>query len=418
MSDRLSGTCPRCGAPLPEQAAFCPHCAQTLRAQRELRAPSVGWKRALFRAGVAAAAAAGALAVFFLLQPRTYDALGQLTYTDDDGTYQLLLAASNDRFTPQGEIVHQAERDMEYRMPSRLFINHVDTGVNAGQAFLQKAESVSTQIIQPEGSPSPMACTQPEYMDFSPEAALVSLVDYTGRSENAQLLWTIRMENGDTIRLRQNIALDPIQTLDYHYQDYPMGTAEELQALVDQITQEVPMPTVVNLHLPPVTYGGGLTIRDRPINLYGSEEGGRRTTFTDTVLVSAQDGPILYFYDLDFVGDGTGVGVSASARFWGENCSFTGWRTGVLGYGAVWVNVIGCFFQDNEVGFHFNSDGLYASHSMFNDNTFLNNGTAVLLEQVPTDTALNFQGSRFTGNGVDIDNRCGQPLDISQAIFQ
>ena len=55
---------------------------------------------------------------------------------------------------------------------------------------------------------------------------------------------------------------------------------------------------------------------------------------------------------------------------------------------------------------------------MFNDNHFLRNNTAVLLENVPTDIAMNLQGSRFTGNGVDIDNRCGQPLDISQAIFE
>ena len=31
---------------------------------------------------------------------------------------------------------------------------------------------------------------------------------------------------------------------------------------------------------------------------------------------------------------------------------------------------------------------------------------------------MNFQGSRFSQNGTDIDNRCNQPLDISQAIFQ
>ena len=27
-------------------------------------------------------------------------------------------------------------------------------------------------------------------------------------------------------------------------------------------------------------------------------------------------------------------------------------------------------------------------------------------------------GCRFEGNGTDIDNRSGQPLDISQAVFQ
>ena len=101
-----------------------------------------------------------------------------------------------------------------------------------------------------------------------------------------------------------------------------------------------------------------------------------------------------------------------------EDCTFTGWKTGVLGYGDAWVNVIGCTLADNEIGFHFNSEGGAASHSMYNDNRFVDNGTAVLLERVPTDLTLNFQDSLFSGNGTDIDNLCRQPIDITQAVFE
>ena len=31
---------------------------------------------------------------------------------------------------------------------------------------------------------------------------------------------------------------------------------------------------------------------------------------------------------------------------------------------------------------------------------------------------MDFGGCVFTDNGTDIDNRCSQPVDISQAIFQ
>lgn len=31
---------------------------------------------------------------------------------------------------------------------------------------------------------------------------------------------------------------------------------------------------------------------------------------------------------------------------------------------------------------------------------------------------MNFDGCIFEGNGVDIDNRCGQALGISYAVFQ
>ena len=79
---------------------------------------------------------------------------------------------------------------------------------------------------------------------------------------------------------------------------------------------------------------------------------------------------------------------------------------------------MGCTFTDNETAFHFNSANSSASHSMYNNNTFRNNGTAVLLENVPTDLTLNFENSVFTGNRTDIDNRCDQPLDLSQAIFE
>ena len=52
------------------------------------------------------------------------------------------------------------------------------------------------------------------------------------------------------------------------------------------------------------------------------------------------------------------------------------------------------------------------------DNTFLRNGTAILIEGEPTEDTLDLSGCRFEGNGTDIDNRSGQPLDISQAVFQ
>ena len=99
-------------------------------------------------------------------------------------------------------------------------------------------------------------------------------------------------------------------------------------------------------------------------------------------------------------------------------CTFTGYKTAVLAYGEAWVNVTGCTFTDNQVGFYFNSTGQSASHDLYEDNKFLNNGTAVLLENVPTDMTIYFDGSVFSGNGTDIDNRCNHSVDTSGALFQ
>lgn len=63
-------------------------------------------------------------------------------------------------------------------------------------------------------------------------------------------------------------------------------------------------------------------------------------------------------------------------------------------------------------------DAPLVSDDFYTNDVFQNNETAVLLERVSGDTSLKFYGSRFTGNGTDIDNRCGQALDLSDAIFE
>lgn len=62
--------------------------------------------------------------------------------------------------------------------------------------------------------------------------------------------------------------------------------------------------------------------------------------------------------------------------------------------------------------------GPSASDSRYHDNTFTNNGTAVLLENVPTDITLDFEGTVFSGNGTDVDDRCDHPIDLSKATLE
>ena len=145
MAQRMV-SCPHCKRPLPEHASFCPYCAQSVRPRRPIKPPSHLWGKALrWGLGVCLALAAVAAVVVPRL-PKTYDAYGEVLYTDADGTYQLLLSAVSDRFTPMPEIREKAELDMEYRVPSRLFINHVGTGVNAGPMFMQKVAFISTEF--------------------------------------------------------------------------------------------------------------------------------------------------------------------------------------------------------------------------------------------------------------------------------
>lgn len=69
-------------------------------------------------------------------------------------------------------------------------------------------------------------------------------------------------------------------------------------------------------------------------------------------------------------------------------------------------------------GFCFDAAFGNPSDDRYVNNLFQNNGTAVLLAQVPNDVSLKFPGTRFQNNGTDIDNRCEQKLELDEAIFE
>jgi len=412
--------CPHCGAQLPDMASFCPHCAQSVTQRQEFRPPRRLPRRVLRGALLVLVLGTLALSAYLYTRPKVYDnGTAGVIYTDDDGSYQLLLNYFGDRFQPMTDYSEELEEGTTSNKPSRLFVNHVDTGVNAKEAFLRKVEAITVELLQGGDSPEPWQYTQPQITEYDPEAASRSILTYTDRSGDMELRWNIRMKNGDTIRLYQRMALGVVPTRHFYPEDVPMDTVDDLQTLVDEVNETITSDVIVYIHLPAVTYEGSLLLEQRSMNLIGSEgSDGTRTTFTGTLQATAQKGYICQFQNLSFTGDGEGVGVSASARINFSDCQFAGWRTGVLCYGSSWVNIKDSVFEDNTVGFHFNSTSDNRNDHMYSGNLFRRNGTAVLLESVPGDQALYFEGTRFSRNGTDIDNRCGLEVDISDAIFE
>lgn len=419
----LNQTCPYCGAPLPDNAAFCPHCARSINQRTELTPPSPpAWRKAL-RVGIPLLAIAAVILGLWLHSlPRTYEGGAEIFYEDEDGQYQIVLGWMNSRYSPADEVYQPvAIRDMLYTFPQCLYVNQVGTGLNKGSEFMEKVASYHAEFVGQDGEETPWytSSTQPR-PDYVPEAALVTSINFTAYSSpEAELVWTIEMKNGDVIRGRQTMYCQPYNLYEYYPEDVPMNTIEELQALVDEIDKTIDDEHAeINLYLPPVTYDGGLVMEGNAIHLYGSDNG--RTTFTDTIRICPEGTPVLYVENIDFVGNSNSIGVSTNARVFLLDCTIAGWKTGILPYGDhTWVTARNCVLEGNKTGFHFIGTGNHVTSNNFTGNRFLNNGTALLLESIPgNDFELNLSGCVFSGNEVDIDNRCNQALNISEAVFQ
>ena len=418
--DGPTKACPSCGASLPGNASFCPHCARDIHTRRSVQLPVRRWLRPLRRAVVLAGLLLLAALLYDAVTPDVYDAWGELTYTVDGNPYHLVLTFRNDP-TPERSCTVQVEQGETYERSSKLFITHVDTGVDAGRMFDQQIASTYVRLLQPGDSPSPVTWEQPVYQDAPDvEGLMRAPLTFTGQSLGpVEVEWTLSMKNGDTIRLHQALIFEPVETLDFYPEDYPMDTIEDLRALVDRIEAQVPLPTVVNLHLPPVWYEGGLTLDGRPICLYGSVDGqNRRTAFLGPVAVTPEDGKRSIVENVEFRGNGAGTGLTVEADGRIRNCGFYGWDTGLLVGGVHWADPVGCWFEDNGVGFCFDSAGDYFNYNSFEGNTFLRNEIAVDLVRVPRSREIHFENCRFSGNGGNIRNPSDYPINISYATFE
>lgn len=416
--------CPHCGAPIHAQASFCPHCVRPVNPREQINPSRHMSRRTLYSVLILIAAGALLLLLWLNTRSKVYDnGTAEVIYTLDGQTYQLCIAWDNYSFTPAQQRHIVLETDMDYRYPSMVYINHVESDTHAQETFLKQVDRITAEFVQADGALQ-ISCTPPRHdPSYLPNAAAITYVDqYVSEAGtwSAELVFSVCMKNGDIIRLHQEQIFETIPTYHYTSEDVPMDTLEELQALIETIKETVEPDASVYITLPPVTYEGRLNLTGRSVNLTGSEDGqGKRTTFTGNIRMDLGSRDILYFEGIDFIGSGSGIGLSASSRLHLTDCRVAGWRTGVLSYGTSWVNADECVFEDNEIGLHFNNNNdANVSDTRYDNNTFRNNGTAVLLERLGTDISLKFNGSQFSGNGMDFDNRCGQELDLSGAIFE
>ena len=365
----------------------------------------------------AAAVAAVALAFYLPNRPQTIEGGAAVTYTDRDGSYDLLVTffpgdITNNR--PIGSKTVTASPG-ETEMDTPMLGIYQNGELADTEQFFAKVQSCTLEAIPRENGTlvvEGLACNP----DYRPSARM-SYIHYTGESGTHELRWTITMKNGDVIRLRQTYEVIPLVHQVYTPEDTPLDTIEDLNALLERIEQEVPADTIVDIYLPPVTYQGGLTILSRAVNLYGGTDGKARTTFTGTLSVHSDSPANVMLFDMDFIGHG-GTGLSAAASVYMGGCTFTGWDIGAVALDGGMIGVEQCEFRQNGIGFLYRSVSFRSFNAVFPDCVITENDIGVQFALLSGNICIDFAGCTFSGNRINVDNPINYPIDLSGAIFE
>lgn len=414
--------CPYCGAEIHDAASFCPRCAKTLNRRDTLAPPRYFPKRARYIGLAVLCAGLLLLGLYWWRDslPETFESdTGEVQY----GEYRLFFSFDD----PPGPVMennYHCMMDYPYRYLVPLYVTNADGRLAAGE-FLEQMASITAEIPYPRADIA-LSCMEPQIGDEGfPDAVAVLYIDLTlltpGDYE-VDLVCTMTMKNGDVIELRQPQRYDTISTYNISEADAPLDTIDDLRYVLGRAEKELDEYDVLYITLPAVVYEGGLELAERNIGLKGRVgPDGQRTAFTGPIVVSGSGGRgVRELENIDFTGQGEGVGVTASetVRLHLINCRVSGWETGFLAVGKAWINADETVFEDNGVGMCFNvSDTPLVSDTIHVNDLFRNNGTAVQLLRTGSEYPLKYPGCRFSGNGTDFDNPCGQELDISEASF-
>ena len=413
----MSKLCRNCGAELPDDASFCPHCAQSQINKVEARPPRLWRKKALIAVFCLLTAALVLLAFAFANRAKTYEGGAYIVYSDRDGDYEILTSFHPDDIAnnrPVGEKTVSQSTDEWTNMTVMLGVYH-EGKIADTEAFFDKVESCRLEASPNENGA--LTLSEPVYNTNFLPAARESDITYSGSSGTNELIWTLKMKNGDTIHLKQTFIVIPLVHQVYTPEDTVLDTLEDLKALLERINQEVPEDKIVDIYLPPVTYSGSLTMVSRAVNLYGCTDGSGRTVFNGTLSVNTDNPSNVLLFDLDFVGSG-GTGLSATASVYMGGCRFSGWDIGATALDGGMIGVECCEFKNNGIGFKYNTVAYHSFNDVFPGCTITGNDIGVQFARLEGTITIDFVDSVFSGNRLDIDNPAEYPIDTSKAVFQ
>lgn len=412
--------CPYCNAELPDDANFCPHCAQSLKEKEQVK-PARPFRRKAMIAALCAIMVFAAIGIYNAAnRAGVYETDGAwLSYSDSDGTYDLIATffpadITNNR-PVESKSVSQVV-DEESTLPVMIGVFKDGKLLEDPEEFFSKTKSCTlTAEPDDENEGSDLAVPEPEYDTNYLPAARVSIMTYTGESGTNDLYWTIVMKNGDTLRLKQKFEVKPLDHLIYTADDVPLDTTEDIEALIEKINAEAASDSVADIYLPAKTYTGDLSIVSRSVNIFGDPDGG--TVLQGSLSVNTDIPFNTFLTGISFEGQG-GTGLSATASVFMENCSFTGYDIGAVALDGGMIAVHDCTFTDNGVGFKYNSTRHSSFDTVFPGNTITGNDIGVQFARLEGTICIAFEDTVFENNRIDIDNPIDYPIDTAGAIFK
>lgn len=427
--------CPHCGAPVPAAASFCPRCTATLTERTAMTMPRTG-RRRLHLLAACLAAALVALAVWLWPAAETepqrpdgtadpvlaadpvmdaYTAACQTYYTGADGReYHVFTAVTpsiEGRTDPVGYRSELIPAGGTVDFPATVMVEDAVTQDYAAEDFAALLDSWDVSVTAPEGV-SRVKLWDAELETADTPALLYRRLWGDNTCTHNEIVWTLRMKNGDVLTLTQTIELLPQEVRTYSTADTPLDTAEQLQALLDDIAGACDADTSVTVYLPEVTYDAPITV-GCAVELVGSG-----TAFAAPVTVmplsdTERCHAYVRFSEVSFEGDGSGTGVTARAPTYLENCRVTGWDVGALAVNGGWVYLHGGYIGGNGVGARY--DSAYSNSYTYTIRRidFLNNTTALELLCLPPNSYAALDDCRFRGNGTDVYNPGGYRIEVN-----
>lgn len=347
--------------------------------------------------------------------PDPYLAACQTYYTGADGReYHVFTAMTPNPYdptTPVGYCCRLIPDGSGNDFPATVMVQDATTQEDCPEDFAPLLDSWDVTVSAPEGV-GRVSLREVELETADTPALLYRRLWGDNTCTHNEIVWTLRMKNGDVLTLTQTIELLPQEVRTYSTADAPLDTAQELQALLDRLAEEYDADTSITVELPDVTYDAPVSV-GCAVTLKGSG-----TTFTAPITVAPLKNTDLTrafvrFRQINFTGDGSGTGITAAAPTYLEESRVTGWAVGGEAVTGGWLYLRGSHVADCGVGIRYNS-AYSSSYTYFADKmTFVQNGTALELLCMPPRAYAVLEDCRFRGNDVDVANPGGYRIEVN-----